>query len=60
MEASVPEVLELGTVRVDFARRLLVRDGVEQPLAEKEYGILRLLAAHPGETVSREQFLDVV
>ena len=58
--AAVPDVLELGAVRVDFGRRMLVRDGNEQPLAEKEYGILRLLAAHPGETVSREKFLDVV
>ncbi len=58
--AAVPDVLELGAVRVDFGRRMLVRDGSEQPLAVKEYGILRLLAAHPGETVSREKFLDVV
>ena len=58
--AAVPEVLELGAVRVDFKKRLVWRDGAEQPLAEKELGILRLLAAHPGETVSREKFLDVV
>jgi DNA-binding response OmpR family regulator len=58
--AAVPDVLELGAVRVDFGRRMLVRDGSEHPLAEKEFGILRLLAAHPGETVSREKFLDVV
>jgi DNA-binding response OmpR family regulator len=58
--AAVPDVLELGAVRVDFGRRMLVRDGTEYPLAEKEFGILRLLAAHPGETVSREKFLDVV
>ncbi len=59
-DAAVPETLELGATRVDFARRVVVRDGMEQPLAEKEFGMLRLLAAHPGETVSREQFLDVV
>lgn len=58
--AAVPDVLEMGAVRVDFGRRILVRDGTEYPLAEKEFGILRLLAAHPGETVSREKFLDVV
>jgi DNA-binding response OmpR family regulator len=59
-DAAVPDLLDLGGVRVDFKRRLVLRAGGEQPLAEKEYGILRLLAAHPGETVSREKFLDVV
>jgi DNA-binding response OmpR family regulator len=59
-QAAVPDVLELGAVRIDFARRMIVKSGVETPLSEKELGILRLLATHPGQVVSREQFLDVV
>ncbi|MCU0780965.1 MAG: response regulator transcription factor [Akkermansiaceae bacterium] len=58
--AAVPEVLEIGAARVDFARRVVVRGGRESGLSEKELGILRLLAAQPGETVTRERFLDVV
>lgn len=58
--AAVPEVLVLGAAGVDFARCTLTRDGQDQALSEKEIGILRLLAAHPAETVSREKFLDVV
>ena len=57
---ALPEVLAVGGVSVDFARRVIVRDGRDQPLAEKEFGMLRLLAAQPGATVSREKFLDVV
>lgn len=58
--AAVPEVLEIGAARVDFVRRVVVRGAEEFALSEKELGILRLLAAHPGETVTRERFLDVV
>jgi DNA-binding response OmpR family regulator len=59
-QAALPEILTVGTVRIDFARRVMVKNGAEQPLSDKEHGILRLLAAHPGEVVSREKFLDVV
>jgi DNA-binding response OmpR family regulator len=57
---ALPEVMAVGEVSVDFARRVIVRDGRDQPLAEKEFGMLRLLATQPGATVSREKFLDVV
>ena len=58
--AAVPDILELGVARLDFNRRVIVRCGEEHTLSEKEFGMLRLLAAHPGETVTRERFLDVV
>ena len=58
--AAVPDVVELGVARLDFNRRVIVRSGEEHTLSEKEFGMLRLLAAHPGETVTRERFLDVV
>ena len=44
---------------IDFGKRLLTRREARFDLSEKEVGMLRLLAAHPGETVSREKFLDV-
>jgi DNA-binding response OmpR family regulator len=58
--AAVPDILVIGAARVDFNRRLIVRDGADHALSEKEFGMLRLLATHPGETVTRERFLDVV
>lgn len=59
-EAAIGDELAIGAATVDFAKRLLVRDGVRHGLSEKEAGMLRLLATHAGETVSREKFLDVV
>jgi DNA-binding response OmpR family regulator len=57
---SVPDLLEIGTATIDFRRGVILRGGQEHPLSEKESGMLRLLAAQPGEAVSREKFLDVV
>ena len=59
-EAEVGEVVEIGEARIDFRERTLARHGRRHALSEKEAGMLRLLAAHAGETVSRERFLDVV
>ncbi|MCW1886122.1 response regulator transcription factor [Luteolibacter flavescens] len=52
--------LVIGSATVDFTKRLLVRGETRHDLSEKETGMLRLLATHAGEVVSRERFLDVV
>jgi len=52
--------MSLGGARIDFEKRVITRGAVQHALSEKEAGMLRLLAAHAGETVSREKFLDVV
>ena len=59
-DQAVPDLLEIGLASIDFRRCVLTRAGQEHALSDKETGILRLLAAHPGEAVSRESFLDVV
>lgn len=59
-ERTVPEQLAIGRKTIDFARRWVAGEGEPLPLSEKELGMLRLLAAQAGETVSRERFLDVV
>jgi DNA-binding response OmpR family regulator len=59
-EEVIGNELEIGDSTIDFARRALTRGGVRFDLSEKELGMLRLLAAEAGETVSREKFLDVV
>ena len=59
-DQTVPEVLELGTTVIDFRKSSIIQGDQVHPLSEKEAGMLRLLAAHAGETVSREKFLDVV
>jgi DNA-binding response OmpR family regulator len=59
-EEAVGDGFVIGAAVIDFTRRQLVRDGTRHELSEKETGMLRLLATHAGETVSREKFLDVV
>jgi DNA-binding response OmpR family regulator len=58
--SSVQDPLTLGPTTIHFSKSSLTRNGKTLPLSEKELGILRLLAAHPGETVTRERFLDTV
>ena len=57
---SLGKELVIGKAAIDFDKRVLVRGGKSHELSEKEAGMLRLLAAHAGEAVSREKFLDVV
>ena len=53
-------MLELGDLTVDLARQTATRGKRELHLTPKEFAMLRLLSATPGEPVSRERFLDVV
>lgn len=51
----------LGSCRLDVRRHALVdAKGVQTPLAEKEYALLRLLLAHPNEVLTRERLLNEV
>jgi DNA-binding winged helix-turn-helix (wHTH) protein len=59
-EEAVGNELLIGNTNIDLAKRTVTRGGTQTALSEKEAGILQLLAAHRGETVSREKFLDVV
>jgi DNA-binding response OmpR family regulator len=52
--------ITVGNVQIDFIGQTAKRDGSELRLTAKEFAMLHLLAAHPGEVVSRERFLDVV
>ena len=52
--------LEFGDIAVDLARQTAMRGRRELHLTPKEFAMLRLMAATPGEPVSRERFLDVV
>ena len=48
-----------GMQSVDSCRYVLrAPDGTEQPLTERELGLLRLFAAHPGEVLTRDRLLD--
>ncbi|MEK7949425.1 response regulator transcription factor [Luteolibacter soli] len=59
-EETVGDDFRIGPAVIDFPKRQLLRGEVRHELSEKEAGMLRLLATHAGEVVSREKFLDVV
>jgi DNA-binding response OmpR family regulator len=58
--AAVATSIAFGDVTIDFQRQTCTRDGSRIELTAKEFGMLKLLAEHPGEPVSRERFLEVV
>jgi DNA-binding response OmpR family regulator len=59
-EATLDDEVVIGSTTIDFSKRQLSRGDQCFELSEKEAGMLRLLASHSGEAVSREKFLDVV
>ena len=59
-EVQAVDTLTFGQVQVDFIQGACMRDGEPLDLNAKELQMLRVLAEHRGEPVSREHFLDVV
>jgi DNA-binding response OmpR family regulator len=57
--AAVDQIA-FGDVTVDFVALKCTRGGRAVPLTAKEFGVLKLLAEHAGEPVTREQFLEMV
>jgi DNA-binding response OmpR family regulator len=59
-EAKPADVVAFGDIRVDFKKKTATKADRPLFLTAKEYGLLRLLAAHEGEVVSRETILNEV
>ena len=57
---SEPAVVEVGSLRVDLARREVVVDGREVRLTPTEYKLLALLARHAGKVLTHRQILREV
>ena len=55
-----PTVLRCGTLSLDPQLREVQRDGVEISLRPKEFSLLHLLMARPGEVLDRAEILDSV
>jgi two-component system response regulator ResD len=49
-----------GALRIDQAARTVTLDGEELPLTQREYELLRFLAARPGRVFSRDQLMEQV
>jgi len=53
-------VVTIGSMRLDRAAQRVWRDGEEVHLTPTEFALLRVLARHPGRTVTHGQLLDAV
>lgn len=56
-DAPLPDDLTLGDLRVDFARMTAVRNGQDVALSSREFRVLRALAQHRGQVITREELL---
>jgi two-component system, OmpR family, alkaline phosphatase synthesis response regulator PhoP len=54
------EVVEVGDIRVEKDRHLVIKNGVEISLPKKEFKLLLLLMSKPGKVFSREYILQHV
>jgi two-component system KDP operon response regulator KdpE len=57
---SGERVLHAGSVEMDFARRVITRDGETIHLSKREYDLLRFLASAPGHVLTHKQILNAV
>jgi DNA-binding response OmpR family regulator len=57
---DLPNDLKFGEVSVDFKCFEARKGGEVLDMSRKEFGILRLLAARPGEVITRDELLDEV
>ena len=53
--AAEPRIVHFGPFTLNIATRALTRDGQLVALTATEFSLLRALATHPGEPLSREQ-----
>ncbi|MBF6599618.1 MAG: response regulator transcription factor [Dehalococcoidia bacterium] len=59
-EREAPEVIEVGSLRIDAASREVTLDGQEIHLRAKEFELLSAFAQHKGIVLDRERLLRLV
>jgi two-component system KDP operon response regulator KdpE len=59
-DKNTAEILKIGTLEMDFGRRVIVRDGQEIRLSKREYDLLRFLAGAPDHVVTHKEILNAV
>ena len=59
-DGSSSEKMDMGGIKIDRERYVIVQDGKEINLPKKEFELLDLLASKPGKVFTREVILDKV
>jgi two-component system, OmpR family, phosphate regulon response regulator OmpR len=57
--SAEPKVVEFGPFALHLASRALTRDGESVPLTTGEFALLKVLALHPREPMSRDKLMDL-
>jgi len=55
---AVPEILQVGDLRLDVRKQRAFMSGRQIELTHKEFQLLEFLLRHPGEVISRDEFLS--
>jgi two-component system alkaline phosphatase synthesis response regulator PhoP len=59
-EIAQDNKVDMGGIKIDRERYLIIQDGKEMNLPKKEFELLALLASKPGKVFTREAILDKV
>jgi two-component system, OmpR family, alkaline phosphatase synthesis response regulator PhoP len=59
-ETALIDKVDMGGIKIDRERYLVIQDGTEINLPKKEFELLDLLASKPGKVFTREVILDKV
>jgi two-component system phosphate regulon response regulator OmpR len=54
-----PKLVAFGPFELNLASRSLTREGHPVPLTTGEFALLKVLALHPGEPMSRDKLMDL-
>jgi two-component system phosphate regulon response regulator OmpR len=57
--SAEPRVVEFGSFALHLASRALTRDGENVPLTTGEFALLKVLALHPREPMSRDKLMEL-
>lgn len=57
---SVEREFSVGSLKVDFARKRVLVEGVDAELTQNEYKIVSLLAKHPGKVLTYEYLIRTI
>jgi two-component system, OmpR family, phosphate regulon response regulator OmpR len=57
--SAEPKVVEFGAFALHLASRALTKDGEGVPLTTGEFALLKVLALHPREPMSRDKLMDL-
>ncbi len=57
---DAPKVIRIGELQIDLLGHDVTVKGQSISLSSKEYELLRIMASHPGQVLSREQLLNLV